>query len=179
MAELAPQDDAPVRLTGVGAVLDKLSQAFAMAGGLVFVALIAMSIVSIVGRKLANAPVQGDIELMQMGAAVGAATFLPICELFDHHIKVDALTGWMSQLGRDLLDTLAHGLLFVAAALMTWRTALSAIDTQSSGEMSTLLLIPQWIPVALLVPSLALFACCAAYRIGLCVRKLGSSEAAP
>jgi TRAP-type C4-dicarboxylate transport system permease small subunit len=178
MSDLAPGKDVPPPFASVGAALEKVSQAFALAGGLVFVGLILMSLVSIVGRKLANAPVQGDIELMQMGAAVGAAGFLPICELFDHHVKVDALTGWMSRLGRGLLDTVAHGLLFIAAALMTWRTALSALDTKSGGEMSTLLLIPQWIPVALLVPSLGLFACCAAYRVGLSMHELSSEAVA-
>ena len=41
----------------------------AIAGGLVFVALVAMEIVSIVGRKLASAPVPGDVEVLQMCAA--------------------------------------------------------------------------------------------------------------
>ena len=80
MAEVVLQDDAaPASAGSFAAVLEKLSIGFALAGGLVFVGLIGMSLVSIVGRKLANAPIQGDIELMQMGAAVGAAAFLPIC----------------------------------------------------------------------------------------------------
>ncbi|MBK6865329.1 MAG: hypothetical protein IPG91_18340 [Ideonella sp.] len=75
---------------GVGRLLDRVATGFTMLGGLTFCALIAMSIVSIVGRKLFSAPVQGDVELMQMGAAVGAAAFLPLCGLYDHNVKVDA-----------------------------------------------------------------------------------------
>jgi TRAP-type C4-dicarboxylate transport system permease small subunit len=142
-----------------------------MLGGLTFCALIAMSIVSIVGRKLFSAPVQGDVELMQMGAAVGAAAFLPLCELYDHNVKVDALTGWMSDRGRAVLDTAAHGLLTVAAALITWRTSLAAIDGYSTGEVSTLLTVPMWQPVALLVPSFALLTLCGLYRTGGSMRE--------
>jgi len=153
-----------VRRQGAGRLLDRVATWFAMLGGLTFCALIMMSIVSLVGRKLFSAPVQGDVELMQMGAAVGAAAFLPLCELYDHNVKVDALTGWMSDRSRATLDTAAHGLLTVAAVLIAWRTTLAAIDGYSSGEVSTLLTVPMWQPVALLVPSFALLALCGLYR---------------
>lgn len=158
--ELAPR-------RGVGRVLDLLATMLTMLGGLTFCALIAMSIVSILGRKLFAAPVQGDVELMQMGAAVGAAAFLPLCELWDHNVKVDALTGWMSARARGVLDTVAHLMLSAAAVLITWRTCLAVLDGYSSGEVSTLLAIPMWQPVALLVPSFALLALCGLYRSGL------------
>ena len=93
---LAGLGEAPAAHAGVvKRVLERMADGVAMAGGLVFVALIGMSIVSIVGRKLFAAPIQGDVELMQMGAAVGAAAFLPYCQIHDHHIKVDAFTGWL------------------------------------------------------------------------------------
>ena len=168
MAEVIEREGAAavVSRQGVGLLLDRVATGFTMLGGLTFCALIVMSIVSIVGRKLFSAPVQGDVELMQMGAAVGAAAFLPLCELYDHNIKVDALTGWMSDRGRAVLDTVAHGLLTVAAMLITWRTSLAVVDGYSSGEVSTLLTVPMWLPVALLVPSFALLALCGLYRTG-------------
>ena len=166
MAEFIEREAAVegVSSRAVGRLLDRVATLFTMLGGLTFCALIAMSIVSIVGRKLFAAPVQGDVELMQMGAAVGAAAFLPLCELHDHNIKVDALTGWMSARSRAVLDTVAHLLLSVAAVLITWSTVLAVVDGHSSGEVSTLLTIPMWQPVALLVPSFALLALCGLYR---------------
>ena len=124
-----------------------------------------MSLVSIVGRKLFSTPVQGDVELMQMGAAIGAAAFLPICEMHDNNIKVDALTGWMPASARAALDTLAHVMLTIATAAITWRTGMAVVDAYSSGEVSTLLSVPMWQPVAMLVPSLALLTVCGAYRV--------------
>lgn len=113
MAEYVERTDAGSVLPTRGAVrmLDGTATGFAMFGGFTFCALIVMSIVSIVGRKLFAMPVQGDVELMQMGAAVGAAAFLPICEMHDNNIKVDALTGWMSAAARAALDTVAHVML--------------------------------------------------------------------
>lgn len=147
-----------------GRTLLAISKQLAVAGGLVFVGLVVMSIVSIVGRKLFAAPIQGDVELMQMGTAVGAAAFLPYCQFQDHHIKVDAFTAWLPAAARAALDAAAHLVLTAMAALLAWRTALQALDTRVAGEVSTLLSVPQWIPVALLVPSFALLACCGAYR---------------
>ena len=173
MAEVIEHESTAERVPqqGVGRLLDRVATGFAMLGGLTFCALIVMSIVSIVGRKLFSAPVQGDVELMQMGAAVGAATFLPLCELYDHNVKVDALTGWMSDRSRAALDAAAHALLTIAAALITWRTSLAAVDGYSSGEVSTLLTVPMWQPVALLVPSFALLALCGLYRTGRSLRE--------
>ena len=179
MAEVIEREGAAAQVSrrGVGRLLDRLATGFTMLGGLTFCVLIVMSIVSIVGRKLFAAPVQGDVELMQMGAAVGAAAFLPLCELYDHNVKVDALTGWMSDRGRAVLDSAAHGLLTVAAVLISWRTALAAVDGHSSGEVSTLLSVPMWQPVALLVPSFVLLALCGLYRTGAALRKaLGSAS---
>lgn len=169
MAELIPDDlDAPApRRTGLAGLLDTVITWWALAGGMVFVALVIMSIVSIVGRKLFSHPIEGDMELLMMGAAIGSAAFLPVCELDDNHIKVDALTTWMSERARAGLDVIAHLLLTVASAIITWRSALYVEECYENMEVSTLLLIPIWQPVLLLVPSFALLTLAALYRARL------------
>jgi len=166
MAELVPDDApaAPPPTSGVLGLLHHVVTGWGLAGGAMFCALVAMSIVSIVGRKLFDSPIQGDMELLQMGAAVGSAAFLPLCELYDHHIKVDALTTWMSARGRAALDTLAHALLMGVALLLVWRTGLYTIEAHENMEVSTLLLVPLWMPVMLLVPSFVLLALAALHR---------------
>ena len=60
----SPAPGGPGRDMGLGPVgraLLVLTKGVAIAGGLVFVALVAMEIVSIVGRKLFSAPVPGDV----------------------------------------------------------------------------------------------------------------------
>lgn len=166
MAELIPDDDSvvPFERRGIVRLLDQVVTWWALAGGFVFVALVVMSIVSIVGRKLFSAPIEGDMELLMMGAAVGSAAFLPVCEMHDHHIKVDALTTWMGERGRALLDAVAHALLMLAATVITWRTILYTIECHENMEVSALLLVPVWQPVVLMVPSFVLLAAAALYR---------------
>ena len=155
--------------------LERTATAWSLGGGVLFCAIVGMSIVSIVGRKLFAAPLQGDMELLMMGSAVASAAFLPVCEMHDQHIKVDALTTWLGERGRAALDVVAHALLALMAALITWRGTLYAFETHESMEVSTLLLVPVWWPVALLVPSFVLLTLTALARTLLAARvALGS-----
>jgi len=160
----ADEISAPPR-RGAAALLSMITTGWALTGALMFCLLVAMSLVSIVGRKLFSAPVVGDIELLMMGSAVASAAFLPLCEMDDNHVRVDALTSWMSVRGRAVLDASSHALLFLASALITWRTGLYALEMRENTEVSTLLLVPLWIPVVLLVPSLVLLTLAALYRM--------------
>jgi len=136
----------------------------AISGGLLFIALIAMSLVSIIGRKLGFGSVNGDIELMQAGTAVAATAFLPYCTLLGEHIKVDFFTENMRDSLKRPIDGVAEVLFAIVSCILAWRTILSAIATHESQEVTTLVSLPLWIPTALLVPGLVLMAVCAIYR---------------
>ena len=153
----------------MGRVLYQACQAFALAGGVVLLALINMSLVSIIGRKLFNTPIRGDIELMEIGASIAIAAFLPLCEMRGIHIKVDTFTMKMPDGVVRALDGIAHLLCMGAALLLAWRTSLQLRDNLEYGDVSTLLSIPMWIPLALIVPSLVLLALAGAYRVSVCL----------
>lgn len=144
--------------------LSVAGKAMAITGGLLFVALIAMSLVSIVGRKLGLGSVTGDIELMQAGTAVAATAFLPYCTLLGEHIKVDFFTENMNDSLKRTIDGVAELLLAAIAAVLAWRTVLSTLSARESQEVTTLVSLPVWIPTGLLVPGLVLMAVCALYR---------------
>jgi len=156
--------DAPPAHERVERYLITTGKAMAISGGLLFVALIGMSLVSIIGRKLGHGSVAGDIELMQAGTAVAAAAFLPYCTLKGEHIKVDFFTEHLGVSLKRRMDGVAELLFAIVAALLTWRTVLSAVATHESQEVTTLVSLPLWIPIALLAPGLFLMALCAAYR---------------
>lgn len=141
-----------------GTLLLSLSRTLALAGGALFIFLIAMSLVSIVGRKLFAMPVPGDLEMMQMGAAVAAATFFPYCQMNDGHVRVDFFTAWLPAHVRAWLDGIAALLLCAVICLIAWRTTVGAASSLESGETSLMLGWPAWIAIALLVPSFILFA---------------------
>jgi TRAP-type mannitol/chloroaromatic compound transport system permease small subunit len=128
----------------------------AVAGGLVFVALVLMSIVSIVGRKLWSVPVPGDLELMQMGAAVGSSAFFAWCHLNRGDVKVDFFTQHWRASRVAVLDAIGSLLVGLFGALITWRTAVGAISLYGDGETSAILGWPIWLAQALMLPGFLL-----------------------
>ncbi len=149
---------------GVARYLLQAAKAFALAGGALFVAMVCLSVVSIVGRKLWSTPVNGDIELLQMGTGIAAAAFFPYCTMMGEHLRVEFFTTWMSSRGREILDGIASLLLCLAMALLAWRSSMQASEIYEAGEVTIMRNIPVWIPVLCLVPSLALTALCALNR---------------
>lgn len=136
------------------------AKALAIAGGIVFCALVVMSIISIVSRKIGFGPVTGDLELMQTGTSIAAGAFIPYCTIMGDHLKVEFFTDPLRPQIRSALDTIGNLLLSLVFGVLAWRTALQAIDG-IGGEVTALLGIPIWWPTALLVPCFALAAVCA------------------
>jgi TRAP-type mannitol/chloroaromatic compound transport system permease small subunit len=150
-----------------GRTLLAVARWFALAGGGVFTALVIMSVVSIVGRKLANAPVPGDVELLQMCAAFGSAAFFAYCHLTNGNVKVDFFTSWISPRKRAFLDTAGSLLVGLFGALIAWRTLAGAVSLKEAGETSAVLGLPVWLAQALMVPSFVLLALAGFY---MCLR---------
>lgn len=170
MAESLPfESDLELQRGPLGRVLYRVCQIFAIAGGAVLLALINMSLISIIGRKLFSTPIRGDIELMEIGASIAIAAFLPLCEMRGTHIKVDTFTLWLAPRVQRSMDAVAHALCMGAALVLAWRTALQLGDNLEYGDVSTLLSIPMWIPLALIAPSLILLALASAWRVVHCL----------
>lgn len=150
----------------VGRVLRCLAHVLALTGGAIVLALVVMSLVSLVGRKLFSAPVPGDIEMLEMAIAVAVTAFLPLCELNGNHIRVDILAGILPDGVNRVLLSVGHVLLAAVAALVAWRTVLLVDNSLTYGSTSTMLAAPLWIPQSLMVPSLLMLTLCALYRAG-------------
>lgn len=151
----------------IGQGLYIISKGFAIGGGLLFAALVVMSLVSIIGRKLMSMPVPGDIEIMQMGTAIASSAMLAYCEMMRHHLRVDFFTAKLSSRNKDRLDALSHLVLALVAIVVAWRTGVGALSLKEAGEMSMMLLWPVWPAVAMLVPSFILLAAAGLYNAAL------------
>ncbi len=141
-----------------------VAKAFALAGGVMFILMIGLSVVSIVGRKLWSSPINGDLELLQMGTGVAAAAFFPYCTLMNEHLRVEFFTASLSERAHSILDGFANLLLALVMAVLAWRGSIQAHEIYEAGEVTVMRDIPVWIPVACLVPSLALTALCGLNR---------------
>jgi TRAP-type C4-dicarboxylate transport system permease small subunit len=147
-----------------GRRLHAFTRWFAIAGGIGFVALVIMSLVSIIGRKIASTPVPGDIEIMQMGTAISSAAMLAFCEMERQHLRVDFFTAKLSARIRHVLDAISHLILAIVALVIAWRTGLSALSLNEAGETSVILGWPVWAVMAGLVPSFLLLAIAGLYN---------------
>jgi TRAP-type C4-dicarboxylate transport system permease small subunit len=149
----------------IGRALLVLAKALALAGGLVFMGLVVMSIVSIVGRKLAAAPVPGDVEVLQMCAAFACASFFAYCHLIGGDVKVDFFTAKASPATVHRLDAFGSLLFGTVGALLAWCSAAGALVVRASEETSMILGWPLWVAQALMVPGLVLMALAGFYMV--------------
>lgn len=141
-----------------GRALRATCGACAMAGALVFVAIVAMSVVSITGRKLLAQPVPGDVEMLQMCAAFASACFFAWCHVTGADVKVDFFTAKAGPRAVHALDAFGSLLTGVFGALIAWRSAAGALVVREAGERSMLVDWPLWIPQMAMVPGFILLA---------------------
>jgi TRAP-type C4-dicarboxylate transport system permease small subunit len=139
------------------------SKAAAIAGGLVFVGLVVMSIVSIVGRKLLSAPVPGDVELLQVCSAFASSAFFAYCHLNQGDVKVDFFTHNLRPSRVHFLDAIGSLLVGLFGALIAWRACMGALSVREAGETTMILGWPLWIGQILMIPGFVLLALAGLY----------------
>jgi TRAP-type C4-dicarboxylate transport system permease small subunit len=132
----------------------RVAEAFAYAGGAIFVAIAVLSVASIVGRAVWSAPIQGDYELVQLGGAVFVALTLPLCQMRRGNI----ITVRAKPATRARLDAAGAFLLGLVMALLAWRIAAGMLDIREAGETTAILGWPIWSAYAAMFPGVALSA---------------------
>ncbi len=153
----------------------KLAAAMALAGGLMLLALVVLTCLSVAGRALVGlglGPVPGDFELVEMGVAFAVFAFLPWCHLNRGHATVELLTRYLGRTANAWLDLAADLLMFLVAALITWRLALGTLDKRSYHETTFILQAPVWWAYAACLAGALVFTVVALYCIGRSLRAL-------
>lgn len=139
-------------------LLERIARAFAVAGGFVAGAIAVLTVVSVAGRAAFKAPIQGDVELTQLGLALCVSLFLPWCQAAGANINADFFTQKASAATNARLDGVGSLLLAVMAGLLAWRTWAGAVSGMETGETTMILGWPTWMSYVALVPGLALAA---------------------
>ncbi len=136
-----------------------LARWLAYSGGVALFLLIAMTVVSVIGRSLAIiglGPVPGDLELMQAGIAYAVFAFLPWCQLEGGHARVDIFTSLLSSRANRVIDLAWDLVLGGTTVLIGWRLGLGMIDKIGNGETSFMLQFPIWWAYAAVLPALGI-----------------------
>ena len=111
------------------------------------VALVVMTCVSIAGRALipfGGDQIDGDFEMMELGIGFAVFAFLPWTQYASAHARVDLFERRFGPRLSLWLDLAAQVLMAGAAAVLTWRLTLGALDKRSYGETSMILQWPVW-----------------------------------
>ncbi len=159
------------RFGPAGRVLLVACKLAAVAGALIFVALVGMSIVSITGRKLFSAPVPGDVELLQICSAFASASFFAWCHMNHGDVKVDFFTARLPARQIHAFDAIGSLLVGLFGALIAWRTGAGALALADTGETTMILSLPLWLGQALMVPGFVLLALAGLYMAGWHLRR--------
>jgi TRAP-type C4-dicarboxylate transport system permease small subunit len=138
--------------------LRSLSRVFAWLGGTVACAVAGMVVTSIVMRATLSQPIQGDVELTQMGIAISISLCLPWCQQHKSNIIVDFFTNRLPERRIRALDAAGALLLAVMCTLLAWRTGVGAVSVREASETTMILGLPMWWAYASLAPGLALTA---------------------
>ncbi|MGC6517069.1 MAG: TRAP transporter small permease [Candidatus Puniceispirillaceae bacterium] len=150
---------------------ETLSAAFALAGGVMLIALAILTILSVFGRTI-NAygfgPIQGDFELVENGTAFVVFCSLPYCQMRFGHVSIDILARRFPHVISKFIAVLSQAGMAVIAFIITRQLYLGMVDKYQWGETSFILQLPVWWGYAASLPaSILWFATCMIATIGV------------
>ena len=148
--------DGPLERLGRAAFA--LSRAWAVLGGLMLLAIMLMTVASVLMRAILGSPITGDFELVEMGTAIAAFAFLPYCHQAGGNVLVDVFTTRAPERIKSWLAALSSFVLLAIALVLVWRMAEGGHDFYRYHEVSTNLGIPRWWVFPPVLISLALLA---------------------
>jgi TRAP-type C4-dicarboxylate transport system permease small subunit len=137
---------APVEgtLERFGRAVLAVSRAWAVLGGGVLLAVMLMTVVSVLMRATVGTPILGDFELVELGTAIAAFAFLPYCHQAGGNVVVDVFTNRAPERVKSALSALSSLVLLAIALVLVWRMALGGYDFYRYHEVTTNLEIPRW-----------------------------------
>nr|WP_086016994.1 TRAP transporter small permease [Wenxinia marina] len=144
-----------------------IARVMALLGGLVLVALVILTCLSVIGRGLVTlghsdvltgaapglagwlngtgvGPIPGDFELVEAGVAFAIFAFLPICQLRSGHATVDIFTNLMPGGIARTLVVFWEIVLALTLVLIAWRLYEGFSDKLRNGQTTFLLQFPVW-----------------------------------
>ena len=141
--------------TGLAA---RLIEYWALLGGIVLFAIVLMTAWSATSGAVFDRPLQGDVELTEMGIAVAVFMFLPYCQLVGANVTADIFTAGAGPRTVALLELVSALIALGFSALLLWRMYLGLLDYRKYVETTTILHVPMWYAYIPILLSLALLA---------------------
>ena len=152
---------------GLGAALERLARAFALAGGILLLAVMGMTVASVLGRHLLGAPVPGDYELTELACGIAVFAFFPWCHVTNANVVVEFFTSRLRPRHRAALDSVHSVVFTIMAGTIAWRLFVGAARKLRDGETTLFLAIPiywAYIPALVAAGLLSAVGCLVIHR---------------
>jgi TRAP-type C4-dicarboxylate transport system permease small subunit len=147
----------PSRRPGLVGAAEWVIHAWAIAGGVVLLAVVLVNVLSVAGSIFWR-PFPGDFELTEMGVAVAAFSFLPFCQLTDANVTADIFTARASTRWVAIFRVAAGIVALIFAGLLAWRMFYGMSDQREYGYTTAILQVPVWWAYVPCILSLVLLA---------------------
>jgi TRAP-type C4-dicarboxylate transport system permease small subunit len=126
----------------LGRLVNGLARWTAILGGIVLLAMIAVVVISVVGRAFIWAglrPILGDYELISIGMGFAVFAFLPWAHINRGHALVSLFTDTLDPAVNAWILVITDFLMLVASAFIAWRLWLGMLDKFNYRETTILL----------------------------------------
>lgn len=177
----------------------RLSLFMAHIGGLMLVALIILTCVSVVGRSLNGflhsafmegwapefaqraldfgiGPVNGDFELIEAGVAFSIFAFMPLCQFTNSHATVEILTNAMSPFFNRVLQLIIDSVFALVLILIAVQLYSGLLSKKRSGQTTLLLQFDVWWAYAICLTGAVVAAVIAVYVAAMRVVELSGEK---
>lgn len=150
----------------------RIIEGWALLGGVLLVIIALMNTWSVISLSVLGFPVPGDFELVEMGVAVAAFSFLPYCQLKGANVTADIFSAGASPATIAAFTLLAAVVAAFFSVILLWRMSDGMVSYLRYEVVTTILNVPLWIVFPPILASLALLVLGAAVTLHEAIRKM-------
>ena len=136
----------------------RVADLVAILGGMLALALALLVTINVLGRWLFNVPINGDVELVQVGTALAVFAYMPYTQARRGNIIVDTFTGFLPLRLRNLIDAFWDIVFALFMGFCAVGLATGTREALSNGQATQQLQFVIWPVIALCAVLCALLA---------------------
>ena len=145
------------------ALLEAITTWAALLAGALLLGAVGVTTASVLRGAMANKPILGDSEIVEMLLGVAVAFCLPLAEMRGAHVMVDFFTQKLPARGLAGLDALMRGIAAAVVFVLAWRLAIGGFNNWDRERETMFLEIPYWWGYAGAAIGMALWMVCAGF----------------
>lgn len=135
----------PAPLSGAYRFILRLARVCAVLGGIVLLAMACMTTVSVISRAVANTPIFGIFELVELFTGIAVLSFFPYTHITRGNVVAEFFTNGAPAPVRHALEFIADLTFLGIACFALWRVYAGFVESLDSLSRSFVLNMPEWV----------------------------------